>query len=541
MCRFISHFNEEIMKHKKNLFKYILSTVFSSALAGAIVGAAIVLFKCCAGYAVDASSAIYGFLKANPGWLAPTVAVLALTALLFTLLYRLVPNSRGGGIPTSVGILRGVIPFHWLRNTVSVFFASLVTFLIGVPLGTEGPSVQIGTALGKGVSLGFGKKYAALDRYIMTGGASAGFTVATGSPIAGIMFALEEAHQRVSPLILLSTTAAVVSAKTVSDLLSPVFGVSPSLFVAHKLAALSPKDFWIPVAVGAVSGLVSVVFLKYYKILNKFWSKKLANIPPYAKILTVFLLTLILGLLSDKFISTGHALTEELLEISTPIYFLLICLAVRASLMILATTSGITGGLFLPILALGALVASIFGNVLTLLGLSAEYYPIVIMLGIAASVSGMMKMPITAMLFAIEGLSLSENILPLIITVAISYLITEIFSVRSITEKVLENRIHHLHGEKKPHVYDTFVTVRENSFAVGRQVRDVLWPSDLIVLSVERADNHNVMADELSETVLHAGDVLHLRYPTYKHSETRDEISAIVGQQEYSEERINEI
>ncbi|MBR5538862.1 MAG: chloride channel protein [Clostridia bacterium] len=529
------------MKHKKNIFKYVLSTVLSSAFAGALVGIAIVLFKYCAGHAVHTSSAIYGFIKENPVWAIAAIAAIAIVALLFTLLYRFVPNARGGGIPTSVGILRGVISFHWLENAVSVFFASLATFLIGVPLGTEGPSVQIGTALGKGVSLGFCKKHAALNRYIMTGGASAGFTVATGAPISGIMFALEEAHQRVSPLVLLSTTAAVVSAKTVSELLSPVFGVSPSLFEAHAIAALSPKDFWIPVAVAIVSGFTSVAFLKYYKILNRLWSKRLTKLPPYVKILTVFLLTLAFGLLSDKFISTGHALTEELLEISTPVYFLLICLAIRASVMILATTSGITGGLFLPILALGALVAAICGNVLTALGLSAEYYPVIVMLGITAAVSGMMKMPITAMLFAIESLSLSENILPLIITVAISYLITEIIAVKSITEKVLESRLHHLHGEKKPHVYDTFVTVRENSFAVGKQVRDVLWPSDLIVLSVERANDHNVMADELYEATLYAGDILHLRYPTYNHGATRDEISAIVGSQEYSEERVNAI
>jgi len=529
------------MKQRKNLFKYILSTVIYSALAGALVGAVIVLFKYCAGHAVNASAAIYAFLSENPVFTVAAVAALALFALLFTLLYRLVPNARGGGIPTSVGILRGVISFHWLGNALSVFFASLATFLIGVPLGTEGPSVQIGTALGKGVSLGCAKKRAALDRYIMTGGASAGFTVATGSPIAGIMFALEEAHQRVSPLVLLSTTAAVVSAKTVSDLLSPIFGVSTALFETHVLAALSPKDFWIPIAVATVAGLVSVAFLKYYKILNKLWTKKLAKIPAYAKILIVFLLTLMLGLVSDTFISTGHALTEELLEISAPIYLLLICLAVRASLMILASASGITGGLFLPILALGALVAAPLGNVFTLLGLDAEYYPVIIMLGITAAVSGMMKMPITAIVFAIEGLSLSENILPVIITVAISYLITELLPVKSITEKVLESRIHHLHGGAKPHVYETFVTVSEEAFAVGKQVRDVLWPSDLIVLSVRRADNHSVMADELSEATLHAGDVLHLRYPTYNLDVTHKEISAIVGEQKYSEEEINKI
>ena len=464
-----------------------------------------------------------------------------MAALGYTLLYRKIPNARGGGIPTSVGILRGIISFRWLGTLFSVFFASLVTFLFGVPLGTEGPSVQIGTALGRGVSRTCAKKHRALDRYIMTGGASAGFTVATGSPVAGLVFALEEAHQRISPLIFLSASAAVVAAKTVSDLLSPIFGVSPMLFEQIAIESLAAKDYYIPVAIAAAVGLLSVLFLKAYKVINSFWSKKLSKIPAYITILAILLLTVVFGFFSSTFVSTGHHLSDSLLHASLPLYILVLCFIVRALLMIIASKSGITGGMFLPILALGAVSASTVASIFMLLGLDASYYPIIIMLGMTASVAGMMKMPLTALVFGVEALSLSGNILPAVITVGVTFLITELFSVKSITEKVLESRIHQLHGDKKPHVYETFVTVREGSFAVGKQVRDVLWPSDLIVLSVKRADNHSVMADELSEAVIHAGDILHLRYPTYDLGTTHNEISAIVGKQEYSEEEINKI
>ena len=71
---------------------------------------------------------------------------------------------------------------------------SLLSFLMGVPLGNEGPSVQIGTAVGRGTTRIALRKRFAWDRYSMTGGACAGFAVATGAPISGILFAVEEAH-----------------------------------------------------------------------------------------------------------------------------------------------------------------------------------------------------------------------------------------------------------------------------------------------------------------------------------------------------------
>lgn len=526
---------------KKELAGHILPAVALSVVSGAVTGTVIVMFKFCAGHAVRASAAAYDMLAKNPIMIIAAVAALAVAALGFTLLYRVVPSARGGGIPTSVGILRGMLSFKWLTNAVSVFFASLATFLIGVPLGTEGPSVQIGTALGKGVSLGCAKKHKALERYIMTGGASAGFTVATGSPIAGIMFALEEAHQRISPLILLSTAAAVVSAKAVSDLLSPVFGVSTNLFEIHPQITLSAADFWIPVSVACIAGLASVLFLKYYKILNKLWTKKLSRIPAYIKILSVLLITLALGLVSDMFISTGHSLSDMLIEAPRAVHILLICLAVRSTVMILASSSGITGGMFLPILALGALVSSLMGSIFTMLGVDTAFYPLIVTLGITASVAGMMKMPVTAIVFGIEALSLSNNILPVIITASVTYLITEIFSVKSITEKVLESKLHHLHGDKKPNVYDTFVTVRNGSFAVGKQVRDILWPCDMIVLSIRYASDENTVTADLGETVIREGDVLHIRYPTFDIAATHSEISALVGEQEYIEEKIKKV
>ena len=151
-------------------------------------------------------------------------------AVLFSHIYKKQPRVRGGGIPSSIALLRGIVTFKWLRTLIGVFFMSMTSFLIGVPLGNEGPSVLMGTAIGKGSVSVIAKKHPAWSRYAMTGGACAGFAVATGASVSGVLFAVEEAHQRISPMILLVGAVSVLFAQIVSYILCPLLGLSTMLF-----------------------------------------------------------------------------------------------------------------------------------------------------------------------------------------------------------------------------------------------------------------------------------------------------------------------
>ena len=213
---------------------------------------------------------------------------------------------------------------------------------------------------------------------------------------------------------------------------------------------------------------------------------------------------------------------------------LLAILLIRTTLTFSANSSGITGGLFLPIMALGATSASIVGKGLVLAGVDEKYYTLIVALGITACISGMMKTPFTAMVFAIEALSCSGYILPVIVASCVSYVITEMLDVKSITDIALENTIESLYHSKEHEVYDTFVKVKSNSFAVGKQIRDILWPNNLFVLSVKSKDSQ-AEVDVHGSKQLKAGDVLHVRYMTYSESDTKEELISIVGVQDYDE------
>lgn len=521
-------------KSLKNRIKdIVLPSVVFGSLSGIFTATAVILFRFFASKTVDFTREAYDIMGKKPIFIPVAFAVMLLVAYIFKVVLTKYPHVKGGGIPTSIAWLRGLENARWITSTVYVFALSLLSFLAGVPLGTEGPSVQMGTSIGKGVVSIFARKHRAYSRYSMTGGACAGFASATGAPMSGMMFAIEEAHQRLSPMIITVSVISVFFASVTTSLLAPLFNLSTSLFAfGSGVKKLALQDMWIPLALGILLGLFAVLFLNLYKLINRFVNGAFKNAPFYVRILSVLALTLVFGLISFDFISTGHELTAELIKQSKPILFLLAVLAIRSALTLFANSNGITGGMFLPLISLGAVLSAVFASVcIKYFGLSQDYYTVTIALGISACIAGMMKMPLTAVFFGVEALSCGENIIPVMLGAAAAYFITEIFNVKSINETVMENRLHSEQSQERVTI-DTCVTVAENSFAVGKQVRDVFWPNNLIVLGVRKCESDPDIADAFGENSMLPGDVLHVRCQTSDPERTMTELYSIVGTQQ---------
>ncbi len=527
-------FMSRFAQYKKYIINLVMPAIIFGFVTGTLTSFFVTLYKYLAHHIIHFSHIGYEYIRAHLYLLPVLILALLGISFLLAMVYRYVPNLKGGGIPTSVGILRGIITFKWLRTFVGVFILSLLSFLIGVPLGNEGPSVQMGTSIGRGTVKLFAKTHGAWDRYSMTGGACAGFSVATGAPISGILFAIEEAHQRVSPMIVIVASSSVVFANIASHIFAPLFGVSTSLFGDIIVPQLSIRQLWIPLIVGVVVGLFGAIILRYYQFVKFFFARVLKKVPPVVKIFMILSLTAIVGVFSFSSISTGHDLILELLtpENKFTIGVLVFILLVRSTLTIGANTNGITGGMFIPSLALGATLSAAVGKVAISLGLDPKYYVVILVLGLVACLSGFMKSPLTAIVFALEALSCYQNILPVIMVSLIAYFVTEVFSTKSINDSAMETRVEELNHGKEFKIINKHLTIRAGSFASGKQVRDIFWPANLFVLSVTKAKTNSEEVDEHGGRELRAGDVLHVRYSTLNEYETELELEGIVGKQE---------
>ncbi|MBR5295550.1 MAG: chloride channel protein [Clostridia bacterium] len=496
-----------------------LPALIFGAIGGILTGCAVTLYKFFAKGAVALSEGIFLFLKLTPWFLLPMIVLLFGVATFLTRIYRKESDLQGGGIPSSIGTQRGLFSFHWIKSAVGSFFLSLLSFLFGVPLGTEGPSVLLGTALGAGTVSLANEKYKPWKRFSMTGGASAGFAVATGAPISGIFFAVEESHQRISPLIVLTATVSVLTAEITAALISPLFGVDFSLFSLQNIPALPLSSLWIALVLGILLGLFSVAFLKFYTLLNALIKTKLGKVKQNIKIFLVLVLTLIFGLFSENFISTGHHLLNEFFTVSFPFFTLIFIILIRSLLTLSANISGITGGIFLPLLAIGGAVGSLAFSLFASLGGKEELLSFFICLGICGCIAGMMKMPLTAILFGVEALGLSSNLLFLILVCALSYTIPESLGEDSISERVLETKKEALHLKTSLIEKEIEIQISPDAFAVGKEIRDILWPDGTFVLSVKKTgpDSH----------LLSAGDLLSVCLKTYDEERTMEELNSI--------------
>ncbi|MBQ8545352.1 MAG: chloride channel protein [Clostridia bacterium] len=526
-------FQSKISQYKSFIINLVMPAIIFGFITGTLTSFFVTLYKYLAHHIIHFSQIGYELLREHL-YILPVLLLLLLGAsFLLARVYRYVPNLKGGGIPTSIGILRGIITFKWLSSFVGVFVLSLFSFLVGVPLGNEGPSVQMGTSLGRGSVRLFAKTQGAWDRYSMTGGACAGFSVATGAPISGILFAIEEAHQRISPMIMIVASSSVLFANISAQIFASFFGVSTSLFGEIAVPRLSIKELWIPLVVGLVVGIFGAIILRYYQFLKFFFSKVL-RISPQIKIFFILATTVCVGLYSFSAISTGHDLIVELFspENQFTIAMLVLILVVRTTLTMSANTNGITGGMFVPSLALGVTLSAIIGKIAIYLGMDSELYLVIVVLGIVACMSGLMKTPLIAIIFAIEALSCYENIIAIVMVALISYFVCEVFEAKSINDSAMETRVEELNHGKEFKVVKTDVTIQVGAFASGKQIRDIFWPANLFVLSVKKAKTNSEEVDEHGGKELRAGDVLCVQYSTLDEEATAKELEAIVGVQQ---------
>lgn len=420
----------------KDVKKYFKVFGFS-ALTGVFAALFILCFKYCAKHVIGFSGHIYAFLKNNHWYLLIALPILLLISYLLNKIYKKFTELSGGGIATSICASKGYLKLKGTVSLVGSFILSLLTFFIGVPLGNEGPSVQIGASVGE--IFGRFTKKEDEQRIVIGSGASAGFSVATGSAVSALTFAFEEADVAFKALPLISVCSSAVFAHITTKLFNLLFGVSTALLDKFVFVDYSLRHIWIAVAIGVMVGGFSVLFLKYHKIINTFINVRLSKIPKFYKIFVILLLTVVCGVLASEFISTGHTLTEELFSIKGEFLFLLVVLLVRTTLTLSANVNGLTGGMFLPLLVLGAIIGSLCGSALVeYFSINDDVYALCVVLGIACSIGGMMRMPLTAIVFTLEAMTGFTNILYIIVAVLISWAITKLFNEKSINHKIID-------------------------------------------------------------------------------------------------------
>ena len=238
----------------------------------------------------------------------------------------------------------------------------------------------------------------------------------------------------------------------------------------------------------------------------------------------LFACAAIIGIFLPDTLGTGHALVEQTLEVPAVWYLLLLVFLIRAIFMMTANTAGTTGGVFLPILAFGAILGALCAKgMIAVKWLEPQHYGLIVILGITAFLGATSRIPITACIFAVEALGGIHNILPIVIAVTVAFLTAKLSGIEDFTDAVIEAKEQALSKDQTLTETVSNLTVKKDSFIYGKELRDILLPHGCAVIAV-KSDHpeHN------SEAFL-AGDVITVRCKTYDPESTVEELHALAG------------
>lgn len=532
----------KIRQKSYGLHKNAFELIVVGGVTGIFAGLIVTIYNILVHHAEALARDWYAVVRSNPAWIPLLLLVLLLGGFFIGVLVRISSVIRGCGIPQAEGATRGIVPLKWFRDMTAMFAASLLSVLMGLSIGAEGPSVLIGACAGDGVADTL-KRDRLVRKYQATGGACAGLAVASNAPLTGMAFAFEEAYKRFTPEVFICSFSSVIFGILTRTLTYAALGLEiQSAFHSFVFHELPLSNYLFAVGAGLVSGVLGVAFYKLCFVMRGLFKKIRFPKEGYTYIVRITAATLIGGaisLLAAAVMGGGHGFIESLgtaggtkpsaLEsvFGLPIVWtLIVVLLLKLLVTSVNVGSGLPCGIFIPILAIGACVGGALNRLWLALGMDAAYCDLMIMICMAAVFTAIIRAPITAIVMICELTGSFAPLLPVIIAVSIGYMIGELFYAEGIYEKLLEE-YEHESGIHERAVVEVFVfTVASGAMADRRAVRDVLWPAGARVKEVSRGDEH-ILPD--GDTVLCRGDVVTVVCKTAEHEKVKEELAHIFG------------
>jgi CIC family chloride channel protein len=418
------------------------------------------------------------------------------------LVRRFAPETSGSGIPHLKAVLHRLRGMHWRRVLLVKFASGTLGIGAGLALGREGPTVQMGGALGQMVS-GWLKSSARERHILIAAGAGAGLAAAFNAPLAGVIFVLEELRRDFAPGALTGAFVASVTADVVVRLLS---GQSPVFHVVNPpVPPLSALPLFL--ILGLVAGLLGVVFNRTLLASLRLFQRT-ARWPLGLPAALVGLAVGLVGWFAPETLGGGGALVQATLGGRMGIATLASLLLLRFGMTMASYGTGAAGGIFAPLLVIGAQTGLLVGLVgQHAFPSAAGFGTSFAVVGMAALFTAIVRAPLTGIVLILEMTSSYPLMLPLLAACFLAYALADLLHDRPIYEALLERDL--LRGQAVPaeerRATVVEVLVEEGARYDGLRVADLGLPPGCLLVSIQRDDRDEVPS---RDTVLRAGDRL---------------------------------
>jgi CIC family chloride channel protein len=383
----------------------------ASLLTGALIGVVGTGFRYCLMLADHLRGDLLTWSHGWPtvGWIIPALTAALVVGFARFLVVRFCPIAAGSGIQRVEAVMRGdEEPASW-RIVPFKFIGGILAIGSGLALGREGPTVQMGAALARPWS-----DWLLPDvtdrRIVVAAGAGAGLAVAFNAPIGAAVFVLEELTRSVAPRLLIAAlTAAAIAVAEMRAML----GNSPDFtMLAHGFVAVRALPLYL--AFGALLGFIGASYNATIVALLDL-SERTRLVSP---VVLAALIGMIVGLVSwftPSLVGGGEVLTQMLLSEPMPLAALGVALAVRFIIGPGSYASGTPGGVFAPLLLVGALCGSLVAQGTDRFAPGWLIPGDCAVVGMAGFFTAVVRTPLTGVILVAEMTGRADLALPLLI------------------------------------------------------------------------------------------------------------------------------
>jgi chloride channel protein, CIC family len=400
----------------------LLALASLALVAGAGSGLIVAIFRMALAQADRWRTELIGRAHHSPlaGFVLVVAGCAAAVAVAAWLVRRFSPYASGSGIPQVEAALTGDLPPAPPRLLPVKFFGGLLAIGAGMALGREGPSVQMGAVVAELIGKWFRRSWPD-QRILLAAGAGAGLAVAFNAPIAGAVFVIEELVRRLETRIAIAALGASSTAILISRLFlgsAPDFRVAISAQAVtatgplpYAVAATWPLYIVLGIVAGIAAGLYNHTILSAVTLAARLDQRWPAEIQAGA----IGALVGIIGWFAPGLIGGGDDITQRVLAGGAAVGMIPLAFLLRFGLGAASYAARTPGGLFAPLLVLGAQFGLLCGVLCRLafpdLGIEPEAFAVV---GMAAFFTGVVQAPVTGIVLVTEMTAAFTTLLPML-------------------------------------------------------------------------------------------------------------------------------
>ena len=478
----------------KNLY-----LLFLSVLVGLTAGFLASLYRLALEKAETLGREIYHFVSLHLMFIPFLVISLVIIAGIVSLFMKWFPMSSGSGIPQVKGQLQGYFRNNWFTTAFSKFIAGTLAMFAGLSLGREGPSIQLGAAMGQMVS----DRLAQTERHkriLIASGASAGLSAAFNAPLSGVMFTLEEVFKYFSPLILLTCMTSAMVADVVSRI---IFGEG-AVFHFQISGSIALSDYWLLLILGVILGFFGA-FYNWTLLSSQRLMSKIRL--PFVRVVISFLSVGLMALIFPIVIGSGHILMDSF-SFGMGLGFLCLILIAKYFISMISYASGVPGGIFFPLLVLGASLGAVYATiVLAAFHLPSHLFANFVILSMAGTFTAIVRAPMTGILLLVEMTGSFDHLLPLALVSLVAYVIADLLGSEPIYDSLLERMLSARNGDEEisegQMMFETMVQF--DAKADHKRLEQLALPEGVLLVSIHRSGKDLIPR---GKTELQAGDYL---------------------------------